>query len=237
MPSLHVIITPPSNRDSRSANWQGRVCFYTKATSPGPIGDLSAELFSHHLTKVKKLRSLRRPAFSAGFLLFPFGRARLVFPCIREVREQSPWGVALLPPGEDGQDVLPTDESRCSCPHQMRHARKSGSRRSCLPWRRIAPNARFQELCDLAGIKHKADAETGQPKPWELKGPPQDVRDVLRRAHARVVRRDPWPFGRRDHLPPLRACASARVQSDHDFAAADGIRACPCRLSVVVSGG
>ena len=27
----------------------------------------------------------------------------------------------------------------------------------------------FQELCDLAGIKHKADAETGQPKPWELK--------------------------------------------------------------------
>jgi integrase len=31
------------------------------------------------------------------------------------------------------------------------------------------PNARFQELCDLAGIKKKADVETGQPEPWELK--------------------------------------------------------------------
>ncbi len=31
------------------------------------------------------------------------------------------------------------------------------------------PNARFQELCDLAGIKQKADVETGQPEPWELK--------------------------------------------------------------------
>jgi hypothetical protein len=31
------------------------------------------------------------------------------------------------------------------------------------------PNARFQELCDLAGIKQKTDVETGQPEPWELK--------------------------------------------------------------------
>ena len=31
------------------------------------------------------------------------------------------------------------------------------------------PNARFQELCNLAGIKQKTDVETGQPGPWELK--------------------------------------------------------------------
>jgi hypothetical protein len=31
------------------------------------------------------------------------------------------------------------------------------------------PNARFQELCDLAGIEPRANAETGEPKPWELK--------------------------------------------------------------------
>lgn len=31
------------------------------------------------------------------------------------------------------------------------------------------PNARFQELCDLAGIKHKTDTETGKAAPWELK--------------------------------------------------------------------
>lgn len=31
------------------------------------------------------------------------------------------------------------------------------------------PNARFQELCGLAGIPPRADVETGKPEPWELK--------------------------------------------------------------------
>jgi len=31
------------------------------------------------------------------------------------------------------------------------------------------PNARFQALCDLAGIKPRTDVETGEDKPWELK--------------------------------------------------------------------
>jgi hypothetical protein len=31
------------------------------------------------------------------------------------------------------------------------------------------PNARFQELCDLAGIKPRINVETGADEPWELK--------------------------------------------------------------------
>jgi integrase len=31
------------------------------------------------------------------------------------------------------------------------------------------PNARFQRLCDLAGIKPREDVETGVDEPWELK--------------------------------------------------------------------
>ena len=31
------------------------------------------------------------------------------------------------------------------------------------------PNARFQELCGLAGIRPKSDVETGKDEPWELK--------------------------------------------------------------------
>jgi integrase len=31
------------------------------------------------------------------------------------------------------------------------------------------PNARFAELCKLAGIRPKSDIETGQDKAWELK--------------------------------------------------------------------
>jgi Phage integrase, N-terminal SAM-like domain len=31
------------------------------------------------------------------------------------------------------------------------------------------PNARFQELCDLAGVQPRADIETGRPEPWDLK--------------------------------------------------------------------
>jgi integrase len=30
------------------------------------------------------------------------------------------------------------------------------------------PNARFQELCELAGIKAKTNLETGDDEPWEL---------------------------------------------------------------------
>jgi hypothetical protein len=31
------------------------------------------------------------------------------------------------------------------------------------------PNARFQALCDLAGIKRRTNVETGRDEPWELK--------------------------------------------------------------------
>ena len=31
------------------------------------------------------------------------------------------------------------------------------------------PNARFQSLCGLAGIKARLDIETGEAEPWELK--------------------------------------------------------------------
>src|SRR3954469_21321709 len=31
------------------------------------------------------------------------------------------------------------------------------------------PNARFQELCGLAGVQPRANIETGRPEPWELK--------------------------------------------------------------------
>ena len=31
------------------------------------------------------------------------------------------------------------------------------------------PNARFQALCELAGIKPRLDIETGREEPWELK--------------------------------------------------------------------
>ncbi len=48
-------------------------------------------------------------------------------------------GMAVLPQGEDRQDVLSADESRRSCALQEHHAGKSASRRPRLSWRRIAP--------------------------------------------------------------------------------------------------
>jgi hypothetical protein len=35
--------------------------------------------------------------------------------------------------------------------------------------RGVRPNARFQTLCALAGIRAKTDVETGREEPWELK--------------------------------------------------------------------
>ena len=78
------------------------------------------------------------------------------------------------------------------------------------------PNARFQKLCKLAGIRPKANADTGRDEPWE--GPSQNLRAILRRTHAGVVDRNPW-----DHLPALWSPSAAGVQSDHDASAADGL--------------
>lgn len=44
---------------------------------------------------------------------------------------------------------------------------------------KIRPNARFEELCQLAGIKAKLDIESGTEEPWELKEPQEDLCDLL----------------------------------------------------------
>ena len=51
-------------------------------------------------------------------------------------------GVAVLPPGEDGQELLPADESHRACPPQEHSP---------------------------AGIRPRTNAETGVEEPWELK--------------------------------------------------------------------
>ena len=78
-------------------------------------------------------------------------------------------GVALLPPGEDGQGVLPADQPGGARPPQEPHAGGPSARRPRLPRGWGAPNARFQALCGLAGIKPRLDIESGEEEPWELK--------------------------------------------------------------------
>jgi len=78
-------------------------------------------------------------------------------------------GVVVLPPGEDGQGVLPAHEPRYPRPRQKRHAREPAAGRPVFLGGGARPNARFQELCALAGIPPKANVETGQDEPWELK--------------------------------------------------------------------
>jgi hypothetical protein len=46
------------------------------------------------------------------------------------------------------------------------------------------PNNRFRALCRLAGIGPKTNVETGEEHPWVLKDLSQDLRNLLRRAHA-----------------------------------------------------
>ena len=78
-------------------------------------------------------------------------------------------GVAVLPPGEDGQELLPADEPRRACASQEHPAGERQSGRAGFPGRGARPNARFQELCALAGIRPRTNVETGVEEPWELK--------------------------------------------------------------------
>ena len=47
-------------------------------------------------------------------------------------------GVAVLPPGEDREGVLPADEPGRACPHQEHHAGRPAAGRDGLPRRRGA---------------------------------------------------------------------------------------------------
>ena len=49
------------------------------------------------------------------------------------------------------------------------------------------PNQQFRRLCKLVDVKPKQDVETGEEKPWVAEGSEEDVCDLLRRTHARVI--------------------------------------------------
>ena len=87
----------------------------------------------------------------------------------REVKERSPWGWLFYRRVKTGKafhrpmnrvvhahlrDIMPADP-RPDAPVFL----GGGAR----------PNARFQSLCSLAGIKPRLDIETGREEPWELK--------------------------------------------------------------------
>lgn len=74
------------------------------------------------------------------------------------------------------------------------------------------PNKRFRILCRLSGIGPKSTVGSGEEQPWVLK----DLRDLLRRARPRILRRDSWPLCRKCNLPALRASRSFGVQGHHD---------------------
>jgi hypothetical protein len=77
-------------------------------------------------------------------------------------------GLALLSSGEDGQGYRPMN--------RVVHAHiKSIMPENPVPDEPVffgggsRPNARFGELCTLAGIKPKANIESGEDESWELK--------------------------------------------------------------------
>jgi hypothetical protein len=87
----------------------------------------------------------------------------------REVKEQSRWGWVFYRRVKTGKafyrpmnrvvhahirSVLPAD------PRPDGPVFRGGGER---------PNARFQRLCELAGIEPRVNVETGSPEPWELK--------------------------------------------------------------------
>jgi hypothetical protein len=68
------------------------------------------------------------------------------------------------------------------------------------------PNVRFQELCEIAGIKPRKNVETCKDEAWQLK----DLRKTCATYYnAQVpessIDRDPWARGWQHHLSPLRA--------------------------------
>jgi hypothetical protein len=92
------------------------------------------------------------------------------------------------------------------------------------------PNARFQVLCELAGIKPRDERRDRGGGAVGTEGPAQDVRDLPRRARPRVVGGDPGPLGGWHHLPTLRPPRPTGLQGDHDTPATDRVPGAAERL-------
>lgn len=87
----------------------------------------------------------------------------------REIKEQSPWGWFFYRRVKTGKAFY-RPMNRVAYAHV-----KSIMPESPCPDDPVflgggsRPNSRFQSLCDLAGIKQKANGETATTEPWELK--------------------------------------------------------------------
>jgi len=87
----------------------------------------------------------------------------------REIKEQSPWGWLFYRRVKTGKTFyrpmnrIVSSHIKCLMPDNLRPDDPvflgGGSR----------PNARFGELCELAGVQFKTNVESGKDEPWELK--------------------------------------------------------------------
>lgn len=87
----------------------------------------------------------------------------------RDVKQQSPWGWLFYKRVKTGKTFYRPM-------NRVVHSHLKSIAPECpLPDSPVClgggcrPNARFEELCKLAGIKHKFDVESGKEEPWELK--------------------------------------------------------------------
>src|SRR5690606_27089720 len=115
-----------------------------------------------------------------------------------------PLGLALLPTCEDGEGVLAADEPHGPAAPEELAPRASGPRRSGVPRRWKPAQHTVPPVLRVGWRGPEAQYRVWRGPSLGSQGPPQDVRDLLRRARTGVVRRDPGPLRRRDHIPPLR---------------------------------
>ena len=141
----------------------------------------------------------------------------------REVKEQSPWGWLFYRRVKTGKAFYRPMN------HVVHAHLKSIMPENASPDGPVflgggaRPNARFQELCGLAGIKPRTNVETGEEEPWELK----DLRKTCATYYDEHVPESSVEILGHSvgghHLPPLRPPRPAGVQGDHDPPATDRV--------------
>jgi hypothetical protein len=144
----------------------------------------------------------------------------------REAKERSPWGWLFY-------RRVKTDKAFYRPKNRVVHAHlrslmpEDHRRRPGLPRGGARPNAFFQALCGLAGIKPRLDIETGEEEPWELKDLRKTCATFYDEHVPRVVGGDSGPFGRRDYVSPICPPRTACLPGDHDAAAAECVLSDP----------
>lgn len=112
--------------------------------------------------------------------------------------------MAVLQSREDRQGLLPSNEPDRPYTLETASAFERRSKRSGIPWGRSTTKCSLSTTVQPRTNQAEVRCRNRHGSALAAEGSPKDLRDILRRAHAGVVDRNPWPRSVASRIATMR---------------------------------